>query len=273
MLRRNYLENEQKRHIHYVRSGRGERILLLHQTPRSWDEFREVITLLDREFDLIAMDLPGMGASDAIGERACIKDYASAAAELVEHIGGPVTVCGHHTGGVVAIELAASRPELVQGLILSSTPWVGEAERKTRATKRPIDTAEHVSDGEHVQSYWAQRAPYYPDNPLFLDRFLKDALSARDASEGHLAVSAYQMEKAAPGIGVPTLIVEHSKDPFAKKYTGEIQSAFPQAVTQKITEGVVPLEVTAPDFAAIVSAWMTESSAQRASLAKEEVKA
>ena len=273
MLRRHYLENRQTGQIHYVRSGCGERILLLHQTPRSWDEFREVIPLLNREFELIAMDLPGMGASDAIAKKACIKDYASAAAQLVEHVGGPLTVCGHHTGGVVAIELAASRPELVEGLILSSTPWIGEAERRARATKTPIDTATHVSSGEHIQSYWAQRAPYYPDNPVYLDRFLKDALSARDASEGHHAVSAYEMEKKAPAVSVPTLIVEHSSDPFAKKHTDEIQSAFPLAETQKIEEGGVPLEVTANAFAAIVAAWMKKTSDQRAARTKEEVKA
>ncbi len=32
--------------LHYAEQGRGPVILLLHQTPRSWDEFRELIPLL-----------------------------------------------------------------------------------------------------------------------------------------------------------------------------------------------------------------------------------
>ena len=39
-------------------------MLLLHQTPRSWDEFREVMTALQDRLHLLAIDLPGMGASE-----------------------------------------------------------------------------------------------------------------------------------------------------------------------------------------------------------------
>ena len=273
MLRRHYIENGAGGQIHYARSGRGARILLLHQTPRSWDEYREVIDLLDVEFELIAMDLPGMGASDAPDERARIEDYADAASRLIDEIGGPVTVCGHHTGGVVAIEMASARPELVERLILSSTPWIDANERERRRNKATIDSATHNIVGDHLRTYWSQRAPYYPRDPAYLDRFLKDALAARNAREGHLAVGAYVMEEAAPNIKIPTLIIEHLGDPFASKHTEAIESAFPHAVTRSIENGGVALEATANEFAKIVRAWMHETSNQRAAETKEDVKA
>lgn len=273
MVRRHYIDNGQGGQIHFARSGIGERILLLHQTPRSWDEFREVIERLDNKFELIAMDLPGMGSSDALGETARIEDYANAAARLLDEMGGQVTVCGHHTGGVVAIELAATRPDLVRGLILSSTPWIDASEQARRASVVPIDSAKETSDGAHLQTLWEQRAPYYPKDPSYLRRFIKDALAARDSSEGHHAVGAYRMESVATIIDVPTLIIEHSADPFASKHTEQIQAAFPHAALKKIKYGRVALEVTAQDFAAIVGTWMNETSEQRAALAKEELKA
>lgn len=273
MLRRHYIENGEGGQIHFARSGRGERILLLHQTPRSWDEYREVIDLLESEFELIAMDLPGMGASDAMRDGASIEVYAKAAAQLIENTGAPVTVCGHHTGGVVAIEIAASRPELVDRLILSSTPWIDASERKKRASKTPIDSAKRQRDGAHLQSYWSQRNPYYPEDPVYLDRFIKDALAARDASEGHRAVGAYHMEAATPSIQVPTLIVEHSADPFASRHTGELNAAFPHAAMRKIENGGVALEVTASEFAGIVATWINETRSQRADKTRQEVKA
>ena len=42
--------------IHAAICGSGFPILLLHQTPRSWDEYRDVLPLLGRGFRAIAMD-------------------------------------------------------------------------------------------------------------------------------------------------------------------------------------------------------------------------
>jgi pimeloyl-ACP methyl ester carboxylesterase len=43
--------------IHYVTAGVGRPVLLLHQTPRSWDEYRDVIPILAKERRVIAMEL------------------------------------------------------------------------------------------------------------------------------------------------------------------------------------------------------------------------
>ena len=117
MIERAYVANGRSGQLHYARAGRGPTIVCLHQTPRSWDEFREVILLLQDEFQVIAMDLPGMGASSGADEGASIEAYAQAAINLVETLAcGPVILCGHHTGGVVAIELANAQ----------ATPGVGD---------------------------------------------------------------------------------------------------------------------------------------------------
>ena len=261
MLRRHYIDNCRGGQIHFAQSGGdGDPILLLHQTPRSWDEFHEIIGVLEGRYRLYAMDLPGMGASDAFGQTATIEDYAKAAALLVEFIGAPVVACGHHTGGVVAMELATSRPELVQKLVLSSTPWVDAAARTERAQKSTIDTATHTTSGDHLQNYWMQRAPYYPDDPIYLDRFMRDALQARDASEGHLAVGRYKMENAAAHINVPTLIVEHQADPFAVKHTSKLTAAIPNADVRAIADGKVPLECSAKEFAETLHNWLVQTT-------------
>jgi pimeloyl-ACP methyl ester carboxylesterase len=41
-------------------------VLLLHQTPRSWDEFRDVLPLLGRSRRAIAIDLVGFGDSSRL---------------------------------------------------------------------------------------------------------------------------------------------------------------------------------------------------------------
>ncbi|WP_413805994.1 alpha/beta fold hydrolase [Streptomyces sp. OE57] len=49
--------------LHYVECGEGEPVLLLHQTPRSWAEYRDVLPLLGATHRAIAMDTVGYGAS------------------------------------------------------------------------------------------------------------------------------------------------------------------------------------------------------------------
>ena len=41
--------------LHCAIAGTGRPVLLLHQTPRSWDEFRDVLPLLGREVQAIAV--------------------------------------------------------------------------------------------------------------------------------------------------------------------------------------------------------------------------
>jgi pimeloyl-ACP methyl ester carboxylesterase len=39
------------------------------------------------------------------------------------------SIVGHHTGGVIAVEVAATHPERVDKLVLSSTPYVDAEDR------------------------------------------------------------------------------------------------------------------------------------------------
>ena len=63
--------------IHVAAAGSGAPVLLLHQTPRSWDEFRDVLPLLGRHYRAIAMDTIGYGDSDPLREgQASIESWA-----------------------------------------------------------------------------------------------------------------------------------------------------------------------------------------------------
>ena len=256
MIERGYVANGGSGQLHYARAGRGPTIVCLHQTPRSWDEYREVMLLLRDEFQLIAMDLPGMGASSSADEGVSIEAYANAVITLIKALAcAPVILCGHHTGGVVALEVAASAPDLCSALILSSTPWIDAGERDARRRKQSIDSVSRTRGGTHLVELWRQRSKYYPENLEYMDRFIADAMTCADPVEGHGAVGVYAMEKAAPRVSCPILLVEHSQDPFASQHTGRLREAFPSAVLEQIPSGRIPLEATAEKFAQIVGPW------------------
>jgi len=49
----------------YIEKGEGEVILLLHGWPQTSYTWRKVIPILSKQYKVIALDLPGLGASDA----------------------------------------------------------------------------------------------------------------------------------------------------------------------------------------------------------------
>jgi len=74
------------------------------------------------ELDAIAVDLPGFGATPPPPEAWGTADYAAAVADVLDEMAPPVVVLGHSFGGLVAVQLAAARPEAVRGLVLTGAP-------------------------------------------------------------------------------------------------------------------------------------------------------
>ncbi len=204
--------------IHCAEAGTGRPVVLLHQTPQSWDEFRDVLPLLAaRGHRAIAVDMPGFGNSPRLPAPQTIEQYADGVGQFLDALDlGPVALVGHHTGAAVALELAASRRD-VRGLVLSSCPWTDAGFRTARAGSRGVDDVDRSPAGTHLADLWEGRRPYYPAGDVaLLDRFLADALRpGLDPAEGHLACARYRMEDRAGAVLAPVLLMAGGADPFA----------------------------------------------------------
>ncbi len=229
--------------MHYVEAGSGPPVVLLHQTPRSWDEYRELIPQLSDHHRVIAFDTAGYGASD-VPDAISIEAFADAVAEALAAMDiSSTAVVGHHTGGVIAVDLAARHPHLVERLILSSTPFVDAEARERRKTRPPIDEVERTADGSFLVELWNCRSSFYPTGePQITERFVVDALRALDrAEEGHRAVGAYRMEDVIGSIRQPVLLIGAARDPYAFPELTHFREQFPEAPVAVISEGMVPL--------------------------------
>ena len=136
--------------LHAAIAGEGFPVLLLHQTPRSWDEYRDVLPLLGRRFRAIAMDTAGFGDSQPKpwGDNS-IESWAAAAFDLLDALGVTrAALVGHHTGAVVAMEMAASQPDRAAALVLSSCPFVDATRRASHHGKPVIDEVTRRPGGE-----------------------------------------------------------------------------------------------------------------------------
>ncbi len=232
--------------VHYASCGDAAAppVLLLHQSPRSWLEYRHVLPLLGGRFRAIAMDTAGFGDSAPCAAPPSIERWAAIAIELLDALRiGRVAVVGHHTGGVVAIEIAARLGARVRALVLSSTPYVDDDFRRERAARPAIDAVEPAGDGRHVAALWQGRADFYPpQRPDLLEAFVIDALRASGgATLGHGVVAAYRMDARIGAIDQPTLIVRADRDPFASPHAQALHAKIAGSEVVTIEGGMVPL--------------------------------
>jgi pimeloyl-ACP methyl ester carboxylesterase len=239
--------------IHIAAAGTGAPVLLLHQTPRSWDEFRDVLPLLGQHYRAIAMDTVGYGDSDPLPrDHASIENWAKAAHALLGALGiNRAAIVGHHTGAAIAVEIAAAYPQTVAALVLSASPYVDAARRAAarKEHKAVVDEATPRMDGGHLAELWSMRQPFYPADRIdLLERFILDALKAGPrAAEGHRVVDRYEMEKRLPLIHCPTLIIAPTADPHAYPQVGKVAAAIAGSTVVEIANGMVPLPDQLPE--------------------------
>jgi pimeloyl-ACP methyl ester carboxylesterase len=251
--------------VHVAACGAGQPILLLHQTPRSWDEYREVLPLLASKYRAIAMDTLGFGDSDALpAGQDSIEAWAKAAHEVLAALGHDrAVVVGHHTGAAIAIEMAARHPERVAALVLSASPYVDEARRQAEHTRRIIDDVETHAEGLHLAELWGRRKPFYPEGrPDLLHRFMVDALKAGPrAAEGHRVVGRYVMEPRLAAVRCPTLVIAPTADPHAYPHAAKVAAAIAGSRLIEMEGGMVPLPDQMPQaFAAAIDRFLSTLS-------------
>lgn len=251
--------------VHLAECGSGAPVLLFHQTPRSWAEFRWVLPLLGRRGRAIAMDTRGFGNSDPLPGPPSIEAWAGAALDLADALGlDRFAVCGHHTGAYIALECAASAPERVTAVAVSGMGFVDAENRETRAGKPVVDEVEPRPDGTHLVALWQRRQPNYPaDRADLLEAFVLDALKAGPmAAEGHRVVGRYRMEDRVGLVRCPALLMAAMADQHSFASARRVAEAIPQAELVEVPGAMVPFPDQMPEeFAAVVTRFLFTASA------------
>jgi len=112
--------------MRYFVAGEGPPVLLVHGLGGAAVNWVEIAPALARRRRVVCLDLPGHGGSAPLAHPPSLAAYAGRAALLAEREGMlPAAVVGHSLGGVVALWLAALRPEGVTGAVLAGAATIG----------------------------------------------------------------------------------------------------------------------------------------------------
>lgn len=135
--------------IAWERRGEGHPLLLIHGLGYARWGWEPVLEGLARRFDVITFDNRGIGASDAPPGPYSAAELAADAAQVLDEAGVErAHVAGSSLGGMVAQELALSRPERVDRLVLASTHPGGP-----KAHPMPQRTVELMTSGASLRTF------------------------------------------------------------------------------------------------------------------------
>lgn len=159
----------------------------------------------------IRFDKRGHGLSD-LGGSVTVEGYADDLAALIDALGlGPVVFVGLSIGGMIGQALAARRPDLVRGLVLSNTaPKMGTAEAWT-ARIEAIRNGGIEAIADAVMERWF--APVYrvkPDLAVWRNMLIRSPL------EGYIeachALAAADLTASTAALDLPVLVIGGAED-------------------------------------------------------------
>ena len=107
-------------------------ILLLHGYLESLDVWEDFTRLLSNYYRVVAMDIPGHGISQVMGEVHTMEFLADTVVGVLDELEIPkATIVGHSMGGYVALQTLRMHPERLDGIVLlSSTPNPDSEDKK-----------------------------------------------------------------------------------------------------------------------------------------------
>jgi len=127
--------------VNYVEMGAGAPLVLVHGLSGVWQNWLEQVPHFSRSHRVIAVDLPGFGASPMPPWGISIPAYGRFLRDFCERLGiERCALAGNSMGGFIATEVAINDPERVEKLVLVSAAGITWA----RARREPAEMVGRV---------------------------------------------------------------------------------------------------------------------------------
>lgn len=116
------------RYVVWSGASASHRVVLIHALAMVAEFWEETVASLGPDWEVLAVDCRGHGASDKPAGPYSIELMADDVAAAMEHAGWDnAVVAGASMGGCVAMAVAARHPDRVAGLgLIDTTAWYGE---------------------------------------------------------------------------------------------------------------------------------------------------
>ena len=207
--------------VNYVEMGEGSPIIFVHGLSGAWRNWLETLPHFARTHRVIALDLPGFGASPMPPWEISIPSYGRFVRDFCERVGvDRCSLVGNSMGGFIATEVAITDPERVDELTLVSAAGVtwARARREPAAViarmgraATPVLLRFHMSGirRQRLRKGYFQGVFFDPDSIRreMLWENVVPALNSPGYYDALTTLWGYDIRDRLEEISVPTLIV------------------------------------------------------------------
>ncbi len=247
-------------------------IILVHGLGQlAMQDWYNVIPALEKQYHVIALDLPGFGYSGIPEGRYSPTHYGAVVKAVVNQFAkNKVIVIGHSMGGAVSLRFSAMSPELVSKLILVDAAGILQKTAFIKHSgKLPIDesivpeaakkTLAQINDfgGAIIEKTSSNVISDTINDVLFKDNDVARAFLLSDSPNVNAAMSLVEEDfsEAIYNLNIPTAIIWGKLDAVAPVRTGEMLFHTLKTASLNIIEdaGHVPMASHTKEFLSILT--------------------
>jgi len=216
--------------IHYVEAGSGTPLILIHGGHGSWTHWAANIEPLARRRRVLALDLPGFGASFNPKPAYSIEQYAGTVRALLDALCiERAAIAGFSFGCVVSAAVARAEPARITHLAMANPPGIGPASPDAARIQQSLSELS-VRKGLRVGAIESLRQLQLLDHALIddtvIDMMLSNVRQTRFVSRGLSRASS--TDRIMRDVTQPTLVMIGREDIHRQHGLAETLRILPQ---------------------------------------------
>ena len=216
----------------YVSAGKGKVVLLLHGWGDDHTTFNDLQKSLSKNFQVVSLDLPGFGKTQAPASIWGLDDYSGFISNFANKIGLKIyALVGHSNGGAIAIRGIANKQLTTEKLILLASSGIrGEYKGRNKALRLVTKTGKFLVKPLPGRIQKKLRAKLYKSVG-------SDMLVAEHLQETFKKVVTDDVRLDAPKIGCKSLLIYGNQDTATPlKYAEMLDSKIPYSTLHIIKD-------------------------------------
>ncbi|MFC0216794.1 pimeloyl-ACP methyl ester carboxylesterase [Pseudochelatococcus lubricantis] len=242
--------------VAFKRFGEGQPVIFVHGLAEDKESWSGVVARLPRGIRAHLLDLRGHGGSTVGEGNGTVSQLAGDLTAYLEEVTGPAACVGFSLGGVVALEAALQRPDLVRrAIVIGASSKVGRAaagffEARIQQAMSDIDgfrralaedtDAQVVCNRQDVAAIAARRIAAVGDGAGYVN-----------AARAMVGLAAVSMTERLRDIRVPVHIIQGENDVFCPLKAAQImRDAMPDAGYTNIPDAGHLIAADQPDLLA-----------------------
>jgi len=209
--------------IHYVTTGEGPLLVMLHGFPDYWYTWRKQMPALAEHFQVVAVDLRGYNKSD---QPEGVENYAMSALvgdvkAVVEHFNRrQAVIVGHDWGGAIAWTFAMQHPEMTERLVILNLPHLAALRRELANNpeqRKASAYARHFQRPEAASQLTAEGLTFWVTDqdarPKYLAAFKRSSFDGMlNYYKANYPREPYQQPADVPKVKCSVLMIHGLKD-------------------------------------------------------------